>query len=488
MFFRFIIFEAIISIKASFNSHKQLIKSLILAPINLFYDITPTGRILNRLSKDINVIDEEVGSTWGDCASSIVVCIACTSMGILFFPYLIILIPVIIFPGRMISKIYINISRELTRLESISRSPIVNSFKEALSGSKFIRVFNQAQNFIDQNQEKIDCNTKINYSISGCQQWMRLYLELLSASLIITLYFLAILFRNDVSSAVVGLCLSYLIPLPEEVNHLIINFTHLENVMVSVERVKSFTEINSEQPMSMINDLKNPKWPISPCIKFHKVKLRYRPNTDLVLKGVNFNIPASSRVGIAGRTGSGKSSIFLALLRIVELYEGIITIDGINIALLGLKKLRESITLIPQDPLVFNGTMRDNLDPLHKFSDEELKNVLNDVSLKIDIEHELKNSGKNISIGERQLLSLSRALICNTKIILFDEATAGIDPENDARIQNILKNKFIGCTILTIAHRLETIEHSDFFILLEDGKVSKMGVAAEVNLYGIKID
>ena len=486
MFFRFLIFEAIISIRGSFESHKKLLSSLIHAPINLFYDITPTGRILNRLSKDLNVIDEKVGQNIGNCISSIVICIGCMSMGIIFFPYLIFIVPLIVFPGKYISKVYIDCSRELTRLESISRSPILSQFQETLSGVKHIRVFNQCDNFIKANQEKIDTNTRINYSLTGCRQWMQLYLELLSALLIIGLYCMAVVFRGSVSAGIVGLSMSYLIPLPTEINQLIINSTELENVMVSVERVKKLSEIPSEQPLETEYGKKHVNWPVQPRIEFKKVYLKYRPNTEIVLKGLSFLVPAGARVGIAGRTGSGKSSIFLALLRIVELEKGLITIDGINIALLGLKQLRESITLIPQDPLVFNGTMKDNLDPLSRFTDQEMNRVLDEVQLHFGLDHEIKNSGANISIGERQLLSLCRALICNTRILLFDEATAGVDPDTDARIQSMIKNKFGGCSILTIAHRIDTIKSSDIIILIDDGKVLEIGTPEELGEIGTR--
>lgn len=362
-------------------------------------------------------------------------------------------------------------SREITRLESISRSPILNNFKETISGIKFIRAFGKTDRFIEKNQEIIDVNTRINYTSFGCEGWMNLYLELLASLFVITMYFIAIIFREKISPGIIGLCVSYLLPISDFINQIIKNLTYLENQMVSVERVKSYTEIPSENSLSVPKDIEYPNWPITPTIKFNKVYLKYRPNTSIILKELSFEIPPGVRVGIAGRTGSGKSSIFLALLRIVELDKGLITIDDINIASLGLQKIRQSITLIPQDPLVFTGTLKENLDPLDQFTEKELKKVIDDAKLQLGLDHELKNSGKNISIGERQLLSLCRALLINKKIILFDEATAGTDPETDLRIQNIIKSKFVGCTILTIAHRLDTIKNSDLMLLIEDGKV-----------------
>ena len=483
IFFRSIILNVIMSIKVSTHIHEKLLNSFVKAPINLFYDITPLGRLLNRLSKDINRIDEEIGFTVGSVIANIFNCLGCILMGLIFFPYLIIFIPILVIPARYVTKIYVKSSRELTRLESISRSPMLNHFQETLSGAKFIRVFRQTLNFITKNQEKINLNTRISYSLMACRQWARLYLGLLSAVLLCALFIVAIIFRNDIPVEIVGLCLTYMIPLPESLSDLLLSLTEIENDMVSVERVRSFLSIPEEQAKKTIADDKNPLWPSTPSIMFHKVHMRYRPNTEIILKGLSFNIPPGKRVGITGRTGSGKSSLFLALLRIIEIESGVITVDGINVALLGLKKLRQAITLIPQDPLVFNGTMKENLDPFSQFDDRAITKVLDEVQLKFPLDYEVKNSGQNISIGERQLLSLSRALICNSKIILFDEATAGIDPEADLKIQKIIKSKFLGCTILTIAHRLGTIIESDLVLLLADGKLKEMGSPQELMSY-----
>jgi ABC-type multidrug transport system fused ATPase/permease subunit len=480
IFLRSFILSVIMSPIISKNAHSKLMEAFLKAPINLFYDVTPLGRLLNRLTKDINMIDDEISFTVGSVLANVCSTASCILMGLIYFPYLMVVVPLILVPGRLISRYYMKTSRELTRLESISRSPMLNHFTETLAGAKFIRCFKQVENFIIQNQLKINENMKLNYSKCGCEQWMRLYLGLLSALFLSALFIAAIVFRNDISVGIVGLTLTYMIPLPDSLNELLVSLTSIENEMVSVERVKAFTDLPKERELVTVKDQNHLGWPESPSISFNKVFMRYRPNTDLVLKGLSLNIPGGLRVGITGRTGSGKSSLFLGLLRIVEIESGLITIDGVNTALLGLKKLREAITLIPQDPLVFNGTMKENLDPFSLFDEKTIEKVLKEVGLKFALDYEVKNSGKNISIGERQLLSLSRALISNTKIILFDEATAGIDPENDRKIQEVIKGKFTGCTILTIAHRLATIVESDLVVLLADGKVLEMGKPSEL--------
>ena len=483
IFIRSFVLTAMLSIRTSYNCHELLMKSFLKAPINLFYDVTPLGRILNRLSKDLNTIDESIAFSMGTMIAQTCMCISCVLMAVIYIPLLLIVVVIAFLPLKYIGFVYKRSSRELTRLESISRSPILNNYEQTTSGVKFIRVFNQIENFTQQNQALINTNSQLNYSLNACRAWMGMCIGLISSVLLSLLFWAGVLYGEYLSVGVIGLCLTYMIPLPEELGGWLADMAELENNMVSVERVKKFISIPPEQPMELEFDQKHQNWPVLTGICFNKVKLRYRPNTETVLKGLSFQIPSGCRVGITGRTGCGKSSVFLALLRIVEIYSGIISIDGVNIALLGLKKLRESITLIPQDPLIFNGTLRENLDPLNKHSDLVLQKVLNDVKLKFGLDYEVNNSGTNLSIGERQIISLSRALICNTRILLFDETTAGIDTETEKNIQDIIKNQFNGCTILTIAHRLGTIIDNDLILLLSNGKLVESGSPKELLSY-----
>mmetsp|Transcript_15758 Transcript_15758/g.15726 ORF Transcript_15758/g.15726 Transcript_15758/m.15726 type:complete len:305 (-) Transcript_15758:59-973(-) len=287
--------------------------------------------------------------------------------------------------------------------------------------------------------------------------------------------------RNDLSAATVGLCLAYIIPLPIDMHYLIFDFAYLENTIISVERAEQYMNIPAEKPSLLPTDKNLASWPENPSIEFRNVFMKYRPDTPHILKGVNFKIEASKRIGFVGRTGSGKSSIFLALLRIVEIDKGIIFIDGVDISHIGLDKLRSAITLVPQDPLVFSSTLRNNLDPCGLKSDNEIKKALEEVNLsKFSIDHDIKGSGSNISAGEKQLISIARAMLAHTKIILFDEATAGVDQDSDHEIQNLIKGKFFNCTILTIAHRLITVMESDFIIVMQDGIAAEIGNPEEL--------
>ena len=482
IFLRSIVLSVIMSPKISLNIHSQLIQGFLKAPINLFYDITPIGILLNRLTKDINMIDDEISFTVGSVLANITSTLSCIFMGLIYFPYLIAFIPIILVPGRIISKYYMKTSRELTRLESISRSPMLSHFGETLSGGKFIRCFKEVENFISKNQEKINQNFRLKYSKCGCEQWMRLYLGLLSSTFLSALFIFLILYRDSISPGIVGLTLTYMIPLPETISELLVSLTTAENDMVSVERLKSSLSLPQESTFQSASDPNLQTWPLQGGISFSKVVLRYRPNTEIVLNSISFEAKPGQKVGIAGRTGSGKSSLFLAILRIVEIESGSIYIDGVDIKSIGLRKLRQSIMLVPQDPMVFKGSLKDNIDPFQIVESGQVKLALEQVGFDIENEFEIDANGGNLSLGQRQLLSLSRALVSNAKIVLFDEATASIDLDTEKKIQEVIRKRFGDRTVLTIAHRLETIFGSDFVLVMDDGKLIESGRPSELLL------
>ncbi|CAG9322899.1 unnamed protein product [Blepharisma stoltei] len=468
--------------RASQNIHDKMIESFIRAPINLFYDVTPTGRILNRLSKDIDKIDATVPLVIGYTLVMLSEASAAIFMALIYFPHLVIALPLFIYFALKIKDAYLGASRELTRLEAISKSPILNHFSETLTGAKLIRAFKQTEVFHAKNYDLLNSNSRILYSLGACYCWINLYLGLLTSAFIFLLLCTIILLRYDLSAATVGLCLAYVIPLPIDMSYLIFDLAYLENSVISVERAEQYMNIPVEKPSQLQTDKNLFRWPENPSIEFRNVFMKYRPDTPYILKGVNFKIKGSKRIGFVGRTGSGKSSVFLALLRIVEIDKGIIFIDGVDISHIGLDKLRSAITLVPQDPLVFSSTLRKNLDPCQLKSDDEIKKALEEVNLsKFSIDHDIKGSGSNLSAGEKQLISIARAMLANTKVILFDEATAGVDQESDHEIQNLIKGKFFGCTILTIAHRLITVMESDFIIVMQDGIAAEIGSPEELS-------
>ncbi|CAG9314353.1 unnamed protein product [Blepharisma stoltei] len=481
IFFRAFFILAVLGINASRYIHTKLIEVFVRAPVNLFYDVTPIGRLLNRLSKDLNAIDEMVSKSLSSITNKAFQISSMVIMAAIYFPVISIALPVLFYLSLKIQRLYLGASRELTRLEAISMSPILNHFTETLSGLKIIRTFKQTENFHRKNSKLVDNNIRLLYSIAACKCWLMTNMELLSSSLLCLLYIAVIIFRDDVSLGMVGLALTYVGPLPLYVAYVVVDLSLNENTMISVERARQYMSIIQENPEELPTDKNLQNWPELPTIEFKEVKMKYRPSTQMILKGVNFYIEAGKRIGIVGRTGSGKSTIYLCLLRIVELFSGSILIDGVNIANIGLHKLRSAITLVPQDPLVFNGNFENNLDPCHTKSQKQIKNTLEEVNLsRYPIDYQIKENGSNLSAGERQLLSLGRAMLANTKIILFDEATAGIDQDSDMKIQELIKNRFERCTILTIAHRLGTVMESDLIIVMQDGIAAEIGSPQEL--------
>ncbi|CAG9327096.1 unnamed protein product [Blepharisma stoltei] len=480
-YIRALLMMAVVGISASKFVHHKMIESFIKAPVNLFYDVTPIGRILNRLNKDLNSIDENISGAMAAVIAQTCQVASMVTIGLIYFPIITLLLPFLVYYSLQIKELYLSAARELRRFEAISNSPILNHYAETVSGIKIIRTFQQNENFKQKNYRLINSNSRLLYSQAACKCWLSVTLGLLSSTVLWVLFSLVIIFRYNVPIDIVGLSLAYVVPLPHNILRLVGDWANLENQIIAVERAKQYIDIISENPNEISSDKNLQDWPSQPSIQFKEVYMKYRLNTPLVLQGVNLFIEAGTRAGLVGRTGSGKSSIYLCLLRLVELHAGTIFIDGVNIAMIGLHKLRSAITLVPQDPLVFSGDLRDNLDPCKIKSHEEIQEALREVNLsKFSIDYEIKSDGSNLSAGERQLISLGRAMLAHTKIILFDEATAGIDQDNDLKIQEVVKNKFKGCTILTIAHRLGTVMENDVIWVMKDGIVAEMGSPKEL--------
>lgn len=284
---------------------------------------------------------------------------------------------------------------------------------------------------------------------------------------------------GDLSAGVAGLSITFSMTITSTLNWLVRNMADLETNIVSVERIQEYTNTQSEDARHKESDKEiAASWPDKGSIKFENYSLRYREGLDLALKDLSFQVNGGEFIGIAGRTGAGKSSLSLALFRIVEAAQGDIEIDGIKIKRLGLNKLRHNISIIPQDPVLFSGTLRLNLDPLNNFQDDEIWKALEQSHLKAfaverGLNHEITEGGENLSVGQRQLLCLSRALLRKSKILILDEATAAVDLETDALIQKTIKEEFRGCTVLAIAHRLSTIIDYDKILVLKDGELAE---------------
>ena len=301
-------------------------------------------------------------------------------------------------------------------------------------------------------------------------------LELISG-IILGVGALVIVFsRNSIDKGLAGNCLVYILTLPETIYKCIFASSNLENSMVSAERIHAMTSLETETLRIRYKDnlLIENSWPQKGCIEFQDFSTKYRPDTDIVLKNINAEIYSNEKIGIMGRTGSGKSSLVNSLFRVIEATEGRIIIDGIDIAEVGLDLLRQKLCVIPQDPALFQGKLRDNIDPLHQFSDKKILKNINLVQLTLDnnsLDMDVKENASNFSVGQKQLICIARALLRKCKIIILDEATASIDFKTDILIQNIIKNRFNNCTVLTIAHRINTILESNRIMILDKGRL-----------------
>ncbi|KAJ7401505.1 multidrug resistance-associated protein 1 [Pitangus sulphuratus] len=448
---------------ASRHLHYNLLHNVLRSPMS-FFERTPSGNLVNRFSKEIDTIDSTIppiikmfmGSTFNVIGACIIILLAT--------PIAAVIIPPLGLVYLFVQRFYVATSRQLKRLESVSRSPVYSHFNETLLGVSVIRAFEEQKRFIKQNDMKVDENQKAYYPSIVANRWLAVRLEYVGNFIVLFAALFAVIARNKLSAGLVGLSVSYSLQITAYLNWLVRMSSELETNIVAVERVKEYAEMEKEAEWSIEQTAPASTWPEEGKVEFRGYGLRYREDLDLVLKNINVTINGGEKIGIVGRTGAGKSSLTLGLFRINEAAEGEIIIDGINIAKIGLHDLRFKITIIPQDPILFSGSLRMNLDPFDQHSDEdiwrslELAHLKNFVSSLPDkLNHECAEGGENLSVGQRQLVCLARALLRKSKILVLDEATAAVDLETDKLIQSTIKSQFEECTVLTIAHRLNTI-------------------------------
>ncbi|XP_074870254.1 ATP-binding cassette sub-family C member 3 isoform X3 [Carettochelys insculpta] len=377
-------------------------------------------------------------------------------------------------------RFYVGTSRQLKRLESISRSPIYSHFSETITGTSVIRAYGRGNSFISVNDSKVDENQKSYYLNIVSNRWLGVRIEFIGNCVVFFAALFAVLGRNNLNAGLVGLSVSYALQVTMSLNWMVRMTSDLETNIVAVERVKEYSETETEAPW-IIEDKRPPgDWPTQGEVEFVDYSVRYRKGLDLVLEDLNLRVKGGEKIGIVGRTGAGKSSMTLSLFRILEAANGEIRIDGVRISEIGLHDLRSKITIIPQDPVLFSGTLRINLDPFNKYSEDEIWKALELSHLKRFVssqpgmlEYECSEGGENLSVGQRQLVCLARALLRKTRILVLDEATAAIDLETDNLIQMTIRTQFDGCTVLTIAHRLNTIMDYTRILVLDKGTIAE---------------
>ena len=467
-------------IRAARVLHQQMLNSIVRLPQS-FFDTTPLGRIMNRFSKDQYTIDEVLPRTFQGYFRTLFSVVSVLAVNTLGSPlYILFAVPLGLLYAYF-QRFYLSTSRELKRLDSTSRSPIYAHFQETLGGISTIRAYKQEFRFIEINEDRLDFNQRAYYPSVSSNRWLAVRLEFIGALIVFgsALFgVLSVYLKSNISSSVIGLMLTYSLTVTQTLNWMVRQSCEIETNIVSVERVKEYVDLKPEAPYHVVATRPADGWPEDALIEFKHYSTRYREGLDLVLKDVNCVIKPREKVGIVGRTGAGKSSLTLALFRLVEAASGHILIDGVDIATLGLYELRSRLTIIPQDPMLFAETIRSNLDPFGHHTDQEIWSALESASLKRHVSslegglsYMVLQGGDNFSVGQRQLICLARAVLRKTNILVLDEATAAIDVETDMTIQKTIRREFKDCTILTIAHRINTVMDSDKIMVLDQGKI-----------------
>ncbi|XP_070149239.1 ATP-binding cassette sub-family C member 4 [Polyergus mexicanus] len=463
-----------ICMNASKNLHNFMFSCLLKAPMS-FFDNNPSGRILNRFSKDMGAVDEILPR-----ATIEVIQIFAVMIGILIQVFIInwwIIFPTIIMGilYNEIRKIYIPTAQTIKRLEGNAKSPIFSHVNSTLSGLTTIRSADAQEIVRKQFDEHQDLHTSTYSLIVTTATMFGFALDIVTIGFIafVTFSFVALDDGNTFAGNV-GLAISQVLILCGMMQHGIRQAAETITQMTSVERILQFTELEKEGPFESNPTDKLPSnWPAKGEIRFDRVSLRYAESEPPVLRSLNFIIEPGMKIGIVGRTGAGKSSLISTLFHMTK-FDGAIYIDNVNTKKIGLHDLRNKISIIPQEPMLFSATLRENLDPFHKFHDTDLWSALEEVELKdamASLDHGIEHGGSNLSAGQRQLICLARAILQDNRILVLDEATANVDPTTDALIQTTIQNKFKTCTVLTIAHRLNTIMDSDKVLVMDHGQM-----------------
>jgi ATP-binding cassette subfamily C (CFTR/MRP) protein 1 len=480
--------RAVILVLGSISAARRLQASLLSTVLRLpmsFFDSQPTGRLLNRFTKDTESVDTSIQSSVAsflNCAVSVLwslVVVIAVSPGVALA-----LIP-LGWAYSAVQKRYIATSRELKRLDSLALSPIFSHFGETLAGLATLRAFRAQQRFAARDAALLNESNRCYWPAQCVNRWLSVRLELLGIAVVFgTAVFVSSVLPT--SAGLAGLALTSALNLTGLMNWMCRQTTELEVNMNSVERMIEYDSQPTEAPEIVPSRRPLPDWPSRGTISVQNLVVRYRPELDPVLKGITFQVKPKEKIGVVGRTGCGKSTLMLALYRIIEPTEGRIIIDNIDVATIGLRDLRSRLALVPQDPVIFSGTVRSNLDPfgdagrglpLHE-RDTPLWSSLERAGLAPAIralpgqlEASISEGGGNLSAGQRQLLCMARALLRSARILILDEATSSIDTASDTAVQTTISTAFSECTVLTIAHRLHTIISSDRILVLDAGTV-----------------
>ena len=477
--------------------HNKMLNKIIHAPINLFHDIVPIGQIVNRLTSDlekckaISKLLNLVLKSFFMLITSIVVCFHYNSYSLLSALIMIIF-------GIFITNYYISAGRNLNRLDGISRAPIVTCFSETFSGAKIIKSFKREDDLKNRLFRFLNNYYYVMAYKFGSGNWYSLFLELSSYFYIMFIILFSAFFYDSFSSQAIALMIKYSVSFSEQMVNTFNNISDMEKSMVSFERCNEYTKIIQEETLEekrqkSYKDKSLFNWPSQGRIQFINYSCKYRPETEIVLKKLNIDINGGEKIGVVGKSGSGKSTLALALFRVIEAYQGKILIDDVNIADLTLNKLRKNMCIIPQEPTLFESTVRDNVDPLKEFTNKEIFDILEELEffeyldmkskifinnnprnyIKLCLNYKIKENGENISLGKKQILCFARAVLKKSKIIIMDEATASLDQKTQSIILKAIDKYFKNCTVFSIAHRIESVMNFDRIMVFDQGELKE---------------
>ncbi|GJJ68711.1 hypothetical protein EMPS_01057 [Entomortierella parvispora] len=467
-------------VKTANSMHDKAFKRVLRSPLS-FFDTTPLGRIINRFSRDVDTLDNILWSTLYELTITLVTILGTIALVIVTFPLLMIAIVPLLGLYYALSIYYRTTSREVKRLDSNMRSYLYAYFSESLTGLGTLKAYNVVDKAILKNEYRIDLNNRPYYLFQLGARWVSMRVNVLGALLTFSTVVMVTATRFKINPSSAGLVLSYLARISGDLNWGVQRLSTLENNMNSAERLVHYVEnLDLERDAERPDNKPDPSWPSKGAISFKNVSMRYRPELPRVLRDISFEIAPGHKVGVVGRTGAGKSSLIQALFLLSELDGGQILLDGIDTTTLGTADLRPKIGIIPQDPVLFQGTIRYNLDPLSRHTEQELWQVLETSDLKTYVQAQeggldamVSALGENLSAGQRQLICLSRALLAKSKIVVLDEATASVDMATDALIQKAIRIDFAQSTVVTVAHRINTIIDYDRILVMHQGQVAE---------------
>jgi ATP-binding cassette subfamily C (CFTR/MRP) protein 1 len=482
--------------QASKVMFQQALGRVLYAPIS-FFDTTPLGRITNRFSKDIDTMDNSLTDAFRLLFITLGMIVSVFILIVVYYYYFVAALVPLACIFLLYVRFYRASAREIKRHEAVLRGVLFAKFSEAVTGTATIRAYQAQGYFSGVIRSSIDQMNSAYFLSFASQRWLTVRLDIIGSILIFIVGILVITSNFSATPSIGGLVLAYVLSIQQVLTFAVRQFAEVEDNMNATERIHSYATNLEKEDSADCHQVSN-DWPQQGDIVFEQIQMRYRANLPLVLRGLSLHIRSGERIGIVGRTGAGKSSIISALLRICPLAGGSIRIDGVDTSAIPLHDVRSRITVIPQDPNLFRGTIRSNLDPFDEFTDTELWAVIRQAGLidtdmrseakgsssnhhrQLHLESPVEEEGMNFSLGQRQLLALARALIRNRQIIVCDEATSSVDTETDAQIQKTFNTAFRGKTLLCIAHRLHTILHYDRICVMDAGAIAELGTPIEL--------